>query len=217
MTRTGRMYPVFLDLEGRIAVVVGAGSVALRKVETLLECGASVRVVGERVHGGIRGLAASGALDLACRRFVPSDLDGATLAFAATDDAGANAGVAAAARARGILVNAADEPDSCDFHVPSTVRRGGLCIAVSSGGLCPALAVRAREAAGKAVGPEYGTFLQDVAREREQLKARFPDDPAKRKRMIEDLLDSGALECLSAGDLESYGKAIARWKSSLQD
>ncbi len=214
MRKAARLYPVFLKLEGKLAVVVGAGMVALRKAESLLECGARVKIVGPDACGAIRSLASAGRVDLRVRRFRKNDLGGAVLAFAATDDAAVNAAVAARARDLGIPVNSADDPDNCDFYVPSTVSRGGMVAAVSTGGLCPALAVKARKIIEAAISPGFGILLRDLAALRENLKRKYPRDPGMRKRILESIAESDALDLLDAGDLDSYRKTLEKWKSS---
>jgi siroheme synthase-like protein len=133
-------YPIFLDLAGKRVLVAGAGKVALRKTEGLLEAGALVTVVAPRWEPEFERL----PVTLRRRAFRSSDLAGARLAFAATDDRRVNHAVAAAARRRGIPVNVADSRAECDFIVPARIHRGNLQIAVSTGGESPRLAVALR-------------------------------------------------------------------------
>lgn len=133
-------YPVFFDLRGRLAVVAGAGKVALRKTRALVEAGARVRVVAPRWEPEFESL----AVERVPRPFEPADLEGAFLAYAATDDRAANAMVAAEAKRRGIPANVADAPAECDFIVPSRIRRGNVQIAVSTSGEDPRQAVELR-------------------------------------------------------------------------
>jgi len=207
------LYPVFLRLEGRPVTVAGAGDVALRKVKTLLASGARIRVVGPAVHHELRALAGEGRVELRERPFEPVDLDGARLAFAATDDREANEAVAAAARARAIPVNVADLPEGCDFFVPSPLRRGDLAVAVTTGGRCPAAAMRARRAVEAALDESWARFVDDVARVREELRAAFPDDPRKRRDLIRAIVNSPALDHLAGGDMDAYDRELTAWKS----
>ena len=133
-------YPIFLDLGGKPVLVAGAGKVALRKTRGLLEAGARVTVVAPRAEPEFAGL----PVNLRRRRFRASDLAGAMLAFAATDDRRVNRAVATAAKRRGIPVNVADARDECDFIVPSRITRGHLQVAVSTGGESPRLAAALR-------------------------------------------------------------------------
>ena len=133
-------YPIFLDLTGKRVVVVGAGRVALRKTRGLLEAGARVTVIAPRVEPEFERL----PVTLFRRRFRASDLAGALLAFAATDDRRVNRTIAAAAQKRAIPVNVADSRAECDFILPARIRRGNLQVAVSTGGSSPRLAAALR-------------------------------------------------------------------------
>ncbi len=133
-------YPLFLDLQGKQVLVAGAGKVALRKTRGLVEAGARVTVVAPRAEPEFDSL----PVRLLRRRFRATDLNGATLAFAATDDRRVNHRVAAESKRRGIPVNVADAQEECDFLVPARIRSGGLQVAISTGGRSPRLAVELR-------------------------------------------------------------------------
>jgi siroheme synthase-like protein len=134
------LYPIFLFLRDRRVVVAGAGRVALRKVRGLLDAGARVTVIAPEVLPEFEKL----SVTLVRRKARARDLDGAFLAFAATDDRRANHALARAARKRGILANIADSPAECDFLTPARATRGNLQIAVSTGGESPRLAAELR-------------------------------------------------------------------------
>ncbi len=133
-------YPVFLDVDGRRVVVAGGGKVALRKVQALLEAGASVTVVAPHFDPGFHNL----AVDRIQREFAGSDADGAMLLYAATNSRAVNHRIAELARSRGILANIADAPDECGFIVPARIRRGDLQIAISTSGTDPSAAAELR-------------------------------------------------------------------------
>ena len=192
-----RYYPAFLDLRGRLALVVGGGPVALRKLEALLACGARVRLVSPQM---IPSLSRRGpSLDLIARPYEAADLDGVALAFAATDDPAVNAWVARDARARGILVNVADAPALCDFIVPAMVRRGGLQIAISTGGASPALARHLRRELERVVGPEYAELVALLESLRERILAEIKD-PGRRRAVFAELVHSDLLALIRKGD-----------------
>jgi len=134
------LFPLFVELEGRPCVVLGGGAVAERKVEGLLAAGAVVTVVSPALSPALATLASAGRIAHVARSYTHGDLRGAALAFAATDDGGVNAAVALEGRARGVWVNAADDPAHCDAILPAVVRRGAVTVAVSTGGASPALA-----------------------------------------------------------------------------
>ncbi|HZT34132.1 MAG TPA: bifunctional precorrin-2 dehydrogenase/sirohydrochlorin ferrochelatase [Bryobacteraceae bacterium] len=126
-------YPVFLDLDGKRVLVVGAGKVALRKTRGLVEAGARVTVVAPRWEAAFEQM----AVELRRRKFRASDLRGAALVFTATDDRAVNRAVGEAARRQGIPANVADAPAECGFLVPARVRRGAVQIAISTSGRDP--------------------------------------------------------------------------------
>src|SRR5690348_14721590 len=128
-------YPVFLDLRGRPVLVAGAGKVALRKTRGLVEAGAAVTVVAPRFEPEFAAL----PVRRVRRRFRASDLEGATLVFAATDDRAVNRRIGVAARRRGIWANIADAAAECDFIVPARLERSGAQIAIATGGRNPRL------------------------------------------------------------------------------
>src|ERR1700737_4902031 len=120
------LFPMFLKLEGRSCLVVGAGSVGAPKIESLLETGACVRVVAPRVNFAVGEWAGSGAISWEAREFVVSDLDGVFLVIAATSSREVNELIFREARRRNMLCNVVDDPEHCDFYYPAVVRRGNL-------------------------------------------------------------------------------------------
>lgn len=167
-------YPLFLDLTGRLAVVVGGGRVAERKVRGLLPCGVAIRVVSPRLTPGLTRLARAGTIHHRGRAWRSGDLWGAWLVYAATDDRAVNRAVArwarAAARTSGCLVNVVDQPEAGNVIIPSVVRSGDLVIAISTGGTSPALARQIRRELAREFGPAYRTYLRLLARLRDRLR-----------------------------------------------
>jgi len=123
-------YALFVELAARRCVVVGGGVVAERKVDGLLAAGAAVTVVSPTLTPALAALAARGEIAYVARRYARGDLEGATLAFAATDAGDANGEIADEARARGVWVNAADDPAHCTVFLPAVVRRGPVTVAI---------------------------------------------------------------------------------------
>jgi precorrin-2 dehydrogenase / sirohydrochlorin ferrochelatase len=134
-------YPVFLDLKDRPVLVVGAGKVALRKTRGLLEAGARITVVAPDCEPEFEEL----PVRLVRRRFRASDLAGALLVFAATDDRLTNHRIAIAAKGRGQFANIADSAEECGFLVPARLHRGDVQIAISTGGESPRLTAELRK------------------------------------------------------------------------
>jgi len=165
-------YPVVLDLGGRPVLVVGGGAVAERKVEGLRAACASITVVSPRVSARLAKMADDGDIRVRRRAYRRSDLRGVAIVFAATDDRNLNAAVAADARRRRIWVNAADDPDHCDFILPSVLRRGSLLVSVTTVGRSPALARIVREELERLLGSDYA-LLTDLAGDvRRELRTR---------------------------------------------
>jgi precorrin-2 dehydrogenase / sirohydrochlorin ferrochelatase len=134
-------YPIFLDLKDRNVLMVGAGKVALRKTKALLEAGARVTVVAPDCEPEFESL----PVRMVQRRFRASDLAGAMLVFAATDDRLANHRIGIAAKGKGVFANIADSAAECDFIVPARVQRGSIHVAVSTGGENPRLSAELRK------------------------------------------------------------------------
>ena len=190
-------YPVCLDLRERPCVVVGGGTVAARKVEGLLECGARVTVVAPVLGPVLKHWLQEGRIAARVRAYAEGDLEGAALAIAATNEPAVNAEIAAEARARGVWLNAADDPERCDFILPSVVRRGDLQIAVSTGGRSPALARRVREDLERLLPAEYADLLPLLADLRAELRQEGVDVPPER---WQSAVDETVLARLRAGD-----------------
>jgi uroporphyrin-III C-methyltransferase / precorrin-2 dehydrogenase / sirohydrochlorin ferrochelatase len=140
-----RVYPVFLRLAGRRALVVGAGPVAERKIAALVEAQAVVRVVAPEATEGVRALAAAGSIEWIARPFEERDVDGAWIVVAATSDGAAQERVSAAASTRRVFVIAVDDPAHASAYSGAVVTRPPFTIAISSSGATPALTRLVRE------------------------------------------------------------------------
>lgn len=202
------VYPVSLRVEGKCCVVIGGGAVAQRKVQDLLKAGAQVRVIAPDVSPDIASLARDGQVEWHPRAASETDVEGAFLVIAATDDRDLNARIAAAADAAGKLANAVDQPDDCSFFVPATVRRGPILLTVSTGGASPALARRIRQKLETEIGPEYGDLAELLASLRETVIETLPHQ-ADRSRAWERILDSRVLELIRHGK-RTEAEALAR-------
>lgn len=164
-------WPVNLLVRGRRVVVVGAGRIAARKIEPLLDLGADVVVVAPDAGDEVRAWADTGRLVWHARPFAASDLDDAWLAVTATDDPAVNAAVFAAGEAGRVWVNSADDPANCSFTLMSTVRRADLVVAIGTGGRSPALATWLKRHVTDEMGPEYETLLDLLSEARESLRS----------------------------------------------
>ncbi len=164
-----RYFPVFLNLEGRLCVVAGGGRVAERKVRSLLEAGARVKVISPDLSAGLSALKGKKKIEHQARGFRAGDLRGAFLAIAATDDRRVNGLVFRQGLKQRIPVNVVDDPEQSSFIVPSLVRRGDLSLAISTSGRSPALAKALRQRLEKEVGPEYARWLKMLGKARKRI------------------------------------------------
>jgi len=196
-----RTYPMFVSLEGRHCLVVGAGQVGLRKIASLLDCGAAGLTVIEPAapSQALRELAARPGVTLLRRDFESGDLDGVFLAIAATSDPDQNLRIGALCRQRGIFCNIVDSPELGSFLVPSSVQRGDLTIAISTGGRSPALAKRIRKDLQERFGEEYAGFLKLMGRLRPMLLA-LGRPSEENAAIFRRLAGSRLLEALRADD-----------------
>jgi precorrin-2 dehydrogenase/sirohydrochlorin ferrochelatase len=161
-------YPVFLDLSGVSVLMVGGGTIALRKVSSLAEAGAAVTVVAPVVVPELVALAAA----VERRPYEPGEAAGYQLVVTATDDPAVNAQVAADARAAQVWVNSADDPQNCSFILPAVARRGLVTVAVSTGGASPALAGHLRtQIADEVLTPAVASAAEELARQRAEIHA----------------------------------------------
>lgn len=181
------LFPLFLKLDNRPCVVVGAGSVAEEKLKGLLDTGATLTVVAPQATQQILDWARSARLDYRARAFQPSDLDNQFLVVAATNDTVLHEQISSEARKRNVLCNIVDVPELCDFYYPAVVRRGALQIAISTSGQCPALAQRLRKNLESQFGPEYEQWLAYLGQARDLLQSDQSLDPETRKARLHAL------------------------------
>jgi precorrin-2 dehydrogenase len=203
-------YPVFLELTGRRAVVIGEDAVRAGRTETLLDAGARVTVVAPGPAVRLERLAGRGA-SIERRGYLPGDLAGAFLCVAASDDPGVRSSIAAEARARGVLVNVMDDVPNCDFAAPAIVRRGDLQIAIGTGGRSPGLARRLREELSERYGPEWAEVVRVIGDVRADTLPALPD-LAERARSWSAALDLDELARLvrDGRSAEAAGRLTAR-------
>jgi uroporphyrin-III C-methyltransferase/precorrin-2 dehydrogenase/sirohydrochlorin ferrochelatase len=180
------LLPIFLKLDGRPGLLVGAGTVALDKIGSLLKTGIRLRVVAPRAHEEIRQLAAEGKLEWIERSFYSSDLDGNFVVIAATDSPEVNAAVYQGALERGILCNSVDDIPNCDFFFGSIVSRGDLQIAISTAGESPAFAQRLRREIDEQLPSDLGPWLANVGQLRREALTTYPRSE-ERKLLLHEL------------------------------
>ncbi len=180
------LLPIFLKLDGRPGLLVGAGTVALDKIGSLLKTGIRLRVVAPRAHGEILRLAAEDKLEWIERSFEPTDLDGNFVVIAATDSPEVNAAVYQSAIERGILCNSVDDIPNCDFFFGSIVSRGDLQIAISTAGESPAFAQRLRREIDEQLPADLCPWLANLGDLRRKVLATHPRSE-ERKLLLHEL------------------------------
>jgi len=191
--------PIFLDVRGRIALVVGGGKVALRKADLLVMAGARPRVVAPQILPALLELVKRAGGESLVESFDPSHLDSAVLIVAATGVRLVDEEIHREACARGLPVNVADVPELCTFILPAVVDRSPVIVAFSTGGRAPMLARRLRAQLETLLPGALGRLADYLGRRRALFSARI-EDPRARLQLWERLLDGQLAEYVMAGD-----------------
>src|SRR6185436_7315011 len=192
-------FPLFLSLQGRRALVVGGTDHAARKVELLLSAGAQVSLIAETVTGEIAQLIADARICWAGRTFDEADLAGVALVIVATGDEALQARVSQLAQAHCVPVNVVDRPALSSFIMPAIVDRGPITIAISTGGLAPALARKIRAEIERTLPAAIGRLARFAEIFRSQVR-RTLDEPRTRRRFWDRVFDGRIGELALAGD-----------------
>ena len=191
------LFPMFLKLEGKRCLVVGAGKVGEPKIGRLIDTGASIHVIALEASDAVHGWSRDNKITLELRAFVPEDLDGVSLAVVATASRSVNETIYREARRRGVLCNVVDVPEYCDFYYPAVVRRGDLQIAVSTGGQSPSLAQKIRQQLERQFGPGYARWVAELGATRKLVLASDLD-PQRKRELLQSLASREALEAALA-------------------
>lgn len=197
------LYPIALELAGRPVLVVGLGGVGRRKAAGLVEAGARVLAIdpagGEAPEG----------VTLRAEPYRAEHLSGISLAFAAAPPE-VNRRVVADARAAGIWVNAASEPEAGDFRVPAVWRSGPILLGITTSGASPALAASLRDRAAEALGPAPALLAEALLAVRAEVRTREPD-PVRRRLLFSGFDDPRWLVVAESGDAEALDRALRSW------
>lgn len=202
-----RFYPVFMKIHGKRCVVVGGGKVAERKIISLLRDQAEVTVVSPQITAVLQELVEQQAIDWMARKYQRGDLSGAFIVYAATNSREVNGHIAGDAKTESVLVNVIDDPDACDFIVPSRLERGKLQIAVSTSGASPGLNKRICEELERQFGNEYEILLEWLQILRIWLQANVSSEK-ERRQILADIVQSSILELLRANEIEQAKQII---------
>lgn len=198
-------YPIFLEMSGRRAVVIGAGAVAARKVQSLLAAGARVVVVGEKVDTITPNVSQDANVELIKSKYSKNYLVGAVLVIAATDNHQVNQQIYKDCQELEILCNVVDEPELCDFFVPAVVKRGDLHIAVSTEGTCPAYAGHIRKKLEETFSDKHGEFLSELEAFRKGIIENVAA-ASDRKTILGQLVDDKSFEYFARNGAPAWRK-----------
>ena len=191
------LFPMFVKLEGRRCLVVGAGKVGGPKIGGLIDTGARVHVVALEASETVHAWANAGKITLELRAFANEDLEGTFLAVVATASRPLNASIYHEAQRRRILCNVVDVPEYCDFYYPAVVHRGDLQIAISTNGQSPSLAQKLRQQLEKQFGPGYARWVAELGETR-RLVLASDLDPQRKSDLLHSLASREALKAALA-------------------
>lgn len=191
-------YPVFLDITDKRCLVIGGGKVAERKVEMLLQFNARVTVVGAVISKALLRLGEKGKIAYFQRTYTENDLVDTALVFACTDNSAINKKIKKEAARKNIPVNVVDNPDLCDFIVPSIIRKGDLTIAISTSGELPLLSKKLRQKIEEIVTDDYLEYLHIMGELRRHL-IKTVKEAHKRSVIMKDIGKMDMREVIAAG------------------
>ena len=200
-------YPLFLDITNKTCLVVGGGDVAERKVERLLACGAHVVVIAMTLTPALERMKKEGIIDQIHDDYDASYIHDAFLIIGATDRNEVNASISEDAKKAGVMINIVDDPEKCDFILPSLFQQGDLTVAISTGGKSPALAKKMREELEGIYGPEYRTLVNLLGALRGKIKRKGKSSD-ENKRLFEALVNSDILEHIRKKDSDRLRKTV---------
>jgi precorrin-2 dehydrogenase/sirohydrochlorin ferrochelatase len=189
-------YPVFLDLKDKQCVVIGGGMVAARKIESLVSCGAKVKVISPEINPEIVAMT---DIEIKHRKYKSGDLKDAFLVIAATNDEEENKTISKEAKKQHVFCNVVDQADLCSFIVPSVVEKGMIKIAISTSGASPSLASKLRREIDSHIGSEY-EILARILNKIRPLVLSQEGGHSEHKRIFDVLIDSQLLDAISDND-----------------
>jgi precorrin-2 dehydrogenase/sirohydrochlorin ferrochelatase len=201
-------FPINLLINNRRCTVIGGGNVAERKVVSLLEAGANVKVISPEITPKLKSLFESGEIDYIKRDYIYGDLKGSFLVFAATDNNLTNEKVFKESRDENILLNIVDDPERCDFIMPSIVRRGELLISISTSGNSPALSKKIREELEELFGEEYKIFLKLMGIIRKRLLKDKSKGSKERENIFKRIVYSDVLRYIKENNREEINSTL---------
>lgn len=205
--------PLFFDLRHRSVLLVGGGTVALRKARLLHKAGAVIKLVAPEVGPELAQLVKQSGGVIFLETYREDLLNDVVLVISATDQPDINRRVSADSRARNLPVNVVDNPELCSVIMPAIVDRSPLVIGISSGGEAPVLARILRAQLESTIPAAYGHLASFASRFRQAVKQKFADGE-QRRRFWEKALSGSVRELVFAGDTHA---AERQFLSQLND
>ncbi|MDK2990861.1 MAG: precorrin-2 dehydrogenase [Clostridiales bacterium] len=193
-----RYYPVILDLEHCPCLVVGGGSIAQRKIEGMMQCGADITMIGPSCTPRLEAMAAEGSIHWLPCCYRAGMARGFAFVCAASDDAEVNEQVAIDCRRDNIPVNVVDNIEISSAIIPAVLRRADVIVSVSTSGCSPALAAAIRDKIADVIGPEYGIYNDMLGEIRKHILVEI-DDPEKRRYILRNIVDQRYIDMIKAG------------------
>ncbi len=207
-------FPMVMNIKDKLCIIVGGGSVAARKVKTLLSKGAVIRVISPDAGTVIKELAEEGEIEWHNKRFEQGDLAGAFICVAATGDRETNEEVRHEASVRRVVTNVADDSYGSDYHVPSFFESGPLLISLSTSGTSPAVSRTLRRMIQAYLGDHFGEALEIISSFREDRVKKEISDPKERVKFWEMAVTPDVLELVREGKITEMTEEIEkRFKS----
>ena len=201
------LFPMFMKLEGRRCLVVGAGKVGEPKIGSLIDTGAVIKVVALAAAEAVHEWAKAGKITLELRAFTEADLEGTFLVVAATASRVMNSSIYREARRRGVLCNVVDDPEYCDFYYPAVVHRGDLQIAISTNGHSPSLSQKLRQQLELQFGPGYAQWVAELGATRKLVLASDLD-PERKRELLHSLASREAVEAALAEEVAKNERRV---------
>lgn len=183
-------FPMFIDIENKECVIIGAGLVAFRKVEALLEFGAKITVIARKVCREIYAL--EDKIHIHQKDYETTDIEQAYLVIAATNDTILNARISKEAKCRKIPVNVVDVMEECTFIFPAFIKRGDIAIGITSSGKSPLISQKIKKMINHILPPFLEELTHTLGEVRQRVKNIFPLE-VERKRVFGKIVEKGFL------------------------
>ena len=194
--------PIFLNVKGQRALVVGEGTLAARKADLLVRAGCDLTVIAPTPNKDLARLLREQQITHKTGDLVADDLDGCVIAFGAASDTAVNRKLHGLATAASIPVNISDDPELCDFIMPALVDRSPVLIAIGSGGTSPLLTRMLKARFETTIPAAYGRVAEFAGQYRQRVKDSIPN-MTRRRRFWETMIAGPVAEHLFSGQEES--------------